>query len=189
MELAETSQTIQPLDSYQIQLNHTANYENAYYEGTLQVKNTTYSENIKIKYHSYIAELNIINITPNYNIISPGNINITTQFTFGSNNITENTTYTIKINNTNCTAIQNTTQGGYIAHTCATPSVPGCRRFHRRPSGAQNFPAFPASTVKAEPFGILLFPKPILAFFSFPSAKRLNQISPAQSICQGPHLS
>ncbi|RLG14629.1 MAG: hypothetical protein DRN71_02820, partial [Candidatus Nanohalarchaeota archaeon] len=124
MELAESMTTIQPLDSYNIRLNHIAPNQNNYFEGTLKIQNGTYYENIKIKYHSYIADLNIVNISPNYNIISADSINITTQFTFGSNNITESTIYTIKINNTNCAITQNTTQGGYMTHTCTAPAVP-----------------------------------------------------------------
>ncbi len=123
MNLLDTSKTLQPLQTYSVRLNHTAKNENAYYEGTLQIMNGSYYEEATIKYYSYIAELNIVNISPNYNLISGNSVNVTTQLLFGANNITENTTYAIYINGTSCTITQNTTSGGYITHTCTAPAI------------------------------------------------------------------
>ncbi len=127
MELTDSSKTLQPLEIYAIPLNHTAHndaelYE--YYSGTLEIwSNGSYSETVSIGYNSYVAELNIINITPSYDIIAGNSINVTTQVVFGTNNITENTTYSIKINGTSCPISQAVQQGSYIVHTCAAPSI------------------------------------------------------------------
>jgi len=124
MNLLDAAEAVQPQENYTIQLNYTAPDQNNYFFANLTVDDSINPvTNISVHFNSLVFELNMLNLSTPSEILAGNTINITTELKYGSDYITENTTYTIYINQTECPITYNITQNNMTNISCTAPAM------------------------------------------------------------------
>ncbi|NOQ37964.1 DUF87 domain-containing protein, partial [archaeon] len=124
MNLLDAAEAVQPQENYTIQLNYTAPDQNNYFFANLTVDDSMNPvTNISVHFNSLVFELNILNLSTPSEILAGSIINLTTELKYGSDYITENTTYTIYINQTECPITYNITQNNMTNISCTAPAM------------------------------------------------------------------
>ncbi|NOQ55717.1 MAG: hypothetical protein GQ477_02820, partial [Nanohaloarchaea archaeon] len=122
--LMDSAETVQPQENYTIQLNYTAPSENNYYFGNLTVDDSINPDKyIQIDFNSFVFELNVIDITAPSQALAGDTINSTVELKYGSNYITDNITYKMYVNSTECPLTSNITSGNNTNLSCQLPSM------------------------------------------------------------------
>ena len=130
MNLIDAAKTVQPQQNYSIQLNYTAPQQNNYFSSNLSIDDSTNPvTNISVHFNSLVFELNILNLSTPPDILNGDEINLTVEFKYGADYITENTTYSVFINQTVCPITINTTQDNRTNISCTAPGIADGRTY------------------------------------------------------------
>ncbi|MBS3141681.1 DUF87 domain-containing protein [Candidatus Woesearchaeota archaeon] len=109
----------------QISLNYTTPAETTTYYGNLTVNetNTNALRYVDIWLNSYLFEIKIINITPNTSISAGNRINATVNVSYAGSLVQNSSSYSVTINNTECSLLDVVNFTDYSIITCSAPSA------------------------------------------------------------------